>query len=331
MATARSFVLVSLVLTTVFVGTATAQEATQITNADELDDVREDLGGEYVLADDVDLSEDPSFEPIGDGDEAFTGRFDGGGNVITGLSVVRPGEDYVGLFGAVGSDGVVTQVGLEGVEVEGGERVGGVAGSSRGNVTDTYVDGTVSGEDDYVGGLVGWNRGFVERSYSLAGVTGRLDVGGVAGRTDGGGTVAGTYAAGRVSATEGRVGGLVGTVGSRNQLAGRESVLRDSYWDTTVTGQTEAYGERRAGEGEVAVENVEGLTTDEMQGTDADERMTAFDFVGTWDTTEEYPVFTRQTGIVPGQDAPLPGFGVFAAVLAVAVAAVLRARASSDR
>ena len=328
-----SFVLLSAVLAS---GTVAAQETTQITGSEGLQDVREDLGGDYVLADDIDLSDDPNFEPIGDGSrgdrgqEPFTGTFDGNGHNISGLSIVRSDESYVGLFGEVGRDGEVTGVGLEGVEIEGGERVGGVAGFNRGNITDSYVDGTVSGER-YIGGVVGWNRWAVTRSYSLASVSGRLQVGGVAGRNDGGGTVSQTYAAGTVSATGGRVGGLVGNLGFPRQREGDESVLRNSYWDTDATGQSEGVGRMRAGDGEVTVENVEGLTTSEMQGNDADERMTAFDFAGTWDTTEDYPVLSWQTGLLPTEDIPLRGFGALAAIGALLIALSLRHRGSSDR
>lgn len=252
------------------------------------------------------------------------GSFEGNGHVITGLTVVNPGGDGVGLFGAVGRDGVVTNLGLEDVEIEGGDSVGGIAGFNQGNVTRSYVEGGVSGEDSYVGGIVGWNNGgLVTETYSTARVNGRAQVGGVVGRNAGGGTVSSSYAAGDVSATA-QAGGLVGMLGSENQLAGRESVLRDSYWDMDATGQNDEVGNMRAGEGEFTIENVEGLTTSEIQGEDAGERMTAFDFAGTWEATEDYPVLSWQASIIPSEDTPLPGFGFFAGTSALFVAVLLR-------
>lgn len=319
------------VLTVAASGVVTAQEQDTVSISDpsDFDDIREDLDGDYVLTNDIDLSDVPDFEPIGDGNrgdrgqEPFTGTFDGNGYTVTGMTVSRS-DDYVGLFGAVGRNGEVASVGLEDISVEGKNRVGGIVGFNRGNVTDSYVDGTVSGSGDYVGGVVGWNRGNVTRSYSLASVRGELEVGGIAGRSDGGGTVSQTYAAGPVSATGARAGGLVGNLGSQNQFEEHNSVLRNSYWDTDATGQSEEVGRMRAGEGEVTIENVEGLTTSEIQGTDVEERMTAFDFAGTWEATEDYPVLSWQASILPGEDTPLPGFGLFAGIFALFVAVLLR-------
>jgi hypothetical protein len=305
------------------------QETVSVSTPEDLDAVRDDLDGDYALAGDIDMSREGRFDPVGSRNgESFTGSFDGNGHVITGLTVMNPGGEGVGLFGAVGEDGVVTDLGLEGIEVEGGDSVGGIVGFNEGNVTRSYVEGTVSGRDDYVGGVVGWNRGgLVSRSYSKAEVSGSLQVGGVVGRNDGGGTVEQIYAADGVSATA-VAGGLVGMLGSENQIAGRETVLRGSYWDTEATGQSEAYGNMRMGDGDVTVENVEGLTTSEMQGDDARSNMSAFDFGGTWDTTDEYPALSWQTGVLPGDGTPLPGFGVFAGVFALLVALLLRAEPS---
>ena len=64
----------------------------------------------------------------------FTGSFDGGGYVIRNLSISRGGEDYIGLFGYIGSPftsetGSLTNLGLEGVAVEGNKLVGGLVGA----------------------------------------------------------------------------------------------------------------------------------------------------------------------------------------------------------
>ncbi len=309
-------------------GAVAAQETVSVSDADGLDSVRDDLDGDYVLVGDIDMSDEGSFEPIGDRDEPFTGSFDGGGNVIEGLTVVRPNSEEVGLFGALGDGARVRDVGLEDVDVTGGEKVGGIAGFSRGNVTRSYVTGQVSGEGDDVGGVIGWQRyGNIANSYSKADVSGSVAVGGVVGF--GTGTIELTYAAGSVSPSE-RSGGVVGQLGSRHQLAGRESVLRDSYYDTSATRQNDAVGYARSGAGETNVENVEGLPTEEMQGSVAEENMQAFDFVNTWETSgEDYPVLAWQTGVLTGDGAPLPtpGFGFvvgFFALLALLSKRLLR-------
>ena len=53
----------------------------------------------------------------------FTGSFDGGGHVIRNFSISRGGEDYIGLFGHIGSGTVAASfrnLGLEGVGRGGG-------------------------------------------------------------------------------------------------------------------------------------------------------------------------------------------------------------------
>lgn len=336
--TTTRILFLSLIFCVIFVavsGVASAQEEEDtvfISDASDIDGIRDDLSGDYVLANDIDMSEVGNHEPIGrrKNDEEFTGTFDGNGHVITGLTVVNPGGKDVGLFGAVEEGGVVTQVGLEDADIEGRGNVGGVVGLNKGNVTHSYAKGTVSGKDDNVGGVVGWNRGLLTRSYSDVAVTGNVNVGGVAGRNDAGGTVIQTYAVGTVSATA-KSGGLVGMIGSKDQFDFQESILRNSYWDKSTTGQGEAYGNMRMGEGEVTISNVKGLATSEMQGTDVEERMTAFDFVGTWESTDGYPVLSWQASFIPGEDTPLPGFGVFGAAFALFVALLLRSETESDR
>jgi len=311
------FCVVSLVAS----GAVSAQEEETVTVSDagDLDAVRDDLDGDYVLASDLDMSDVGNFDPIGSRTgESFTGSFRGGGNVIRNLTVVKRNRDGVGLFGAVGDGGVISNVGVEDADVTGGDSVGGIIGFNRGNVTRSYFTGSVKGRDDYVGGIVGSNSGgLVSQTYSEARVSGSLMVGGIVGRNHGGGDVELSYAAGRVSATA-QAGGLVGVLGYEYQLAGRESVLRDSYWDTQATGQNEAVGNERSGNGEATVENVEGLSTDEMQGDSAEENMNALNFVNTWATVDDdYPVLSWQTSVLSADNLPLPGFGFIAGLVAL--------------
>mgnify|MGYP001022821200 FL=1 len=52
------------------------------------------------------------FAPIGQNtEEPFTGVFNGNGRRITGLTINRPGESDVGLFGRIGMGGVVSTKG----------------------------------------------------------------------------------------------------------------------------------------------------------------------------------------------------------------------------
>jgi len=191
-----------------------------ITDLAELQWMKNDLGSNYTLADDIDAADSrlffggKGFEPIGvavsfwlDSPDSFHGLFDGCNHTISGLFINRSHTNYVGLFGAISQEGIVKNVGLIDVNVSGYDFVGGVVGLNRGLLTNTYNTGIVNGEY-YIGGLVGWNEyGTVSNSYVTATVSGDNQVGGLVGRN--GATVSNSYVTGTV---RGRfyVGGLVG-------------------------------------------------------------------------------------------------------------------------
>ena len=265
--------VVVLVSAFVLAGTAAAQSTVEISTAQELGDINEDLDGDYVLTDDIDAS-DVDFEPIGDQNSRFTGRLDGNGHTISGLTI-EPSEgqrrqDFVGLFGVVGEDGKVEDVGVEDSRVVGYQDVGGIAGVNYGEVSRSYFDGYVGGHTA-VGGLVGLNRGELNGSYATAMVeaTGN-DVGGFVGSNLGNVTEA--YAAVGVVSDEPSVEGAFGVGGVNAERV---------YWDTEVSGVP-------------ASDGVVGLTTDEMTGDSARESM-EFDFNETWKTTQGYPALAWQS------------------------------------
>ena len=59
-----------------------------IYTVEDLDNVRNDLGGQYILMNDLTFADGAApFNPIGTRQEPFTGRFDGNGHVIRGLVI----------------------------------------------------------------------------------------------------------------------------------------------------------------------------------------------------------------------------------------------------
>ena len=183
--------------------------------------IRDNLGGHYVLMNDLDsaspgytelasptANQGRGWQPIGTSDDRFTGSFDGQGYEIRDLFIDRPDESMVGLFGAVDEGGVIQNVGVVNATVTGEWAVGGLLGGNWGAVSNSYSTGSVSG-DDCVGGLVGGDAGGVSNSYSTASVTGHWDVGGLVGCNDPRGTVSNSYSTGSVSG-EWAVGGLLG-------------------------------------------------------------------------------------------------------------------------
>ena len=99
---------------------------------------------------------------------AFNTTFDGNDNVIANLFV--RGEDFAGLFGALGQSGVIRNLSVIDVDVVGVDAVGGLVGQNYGAVIASETTGEVSG-DDGVGGLVGENDGIITRSRSFATAT----------------------------------------------------------------------------------------------------------------------------------------------------------------
>ena len=101
-----------------------ALAATPITNCTELQNICNDLSGNYYLANDIncsgfDYGDGKGFMPIGTSSSKFTGTFDGQGYKITHLHINQTSTDDVGLFGYAGSGSEIKDVSLEEVNVRG--------------------------------------------------------------------------------------------------------------------------------------------------------------------------------------------------------------------
>lgn len=309
-------------------GPSPGEEQTAIWDWHDLDAVREDSGGDYVLVKDLDEDSPGYSEVVENGGfdsvSLFYGTFDGNGHVIEDLVIDQDG--FAGLFaqtGASGSSGEIRNLGLENVDVSGDGLVGALVGSNSANttITNVYVTGAVEGsgnkQTDATGGLVGRNNGEIRESFSAADVTGNglADVGSLLGRNKG--VVEQSYAIGSASSDSeefsAAAGGLVGVnsdatvttsyatgdvsaafasgglVGDNNDAL--STLLEKSYWDKGTTNQDRAAFGREA-------ENSSGFgSTDdtepasEMTGSAASTNMDALDFEDTWATVSgEYPV-----------------------------------------
>jgi hypothetical protein len=156
----------------------------------------------------------------------FTGTFDGKGHVIRSLTVNRPGQPYVGLFGYAEETAMIQSVGLVGNLMIGGRNSGGLVGQSRGTVARCYVTGQVSG-GWAAGGLIGENDGMVAHCYATGSVKGGGCVGGFVGQNEG--QILFCYASAAVDDGSGLV-------------AEQEGSVVSSYWNTEVSGQDESAG-----------------------------------------------------------------------------------------
>ena len=193
------------------------------------------LGINITLTADIDLK-GIDWTPIGiDYNHQCTGTFNGGGHTITGLTVTGS-DQYVGLFGHIGSGGTVKDVTLEEVKIESNNdmsAVGGVAGRSYGTLENCSVSGSVSGSG-IAGGVVGYQSGgFLTGCSSSATVNAGGVAGGVAGLTDSGATLTACYATGDVTLESINSGGnfVGGVVGSNTSCT-----LKACYAWGSVTG-----------------------------------------------------------------------------------------------
>jgi len=197
--------------------TANFSQGQFIENWYDLDGIRDELDGYYILKNDLNCTtpgyaelasptanHGEGWQPIGVVD-SFTGTLDGRGRKICDLFIYRPAES-MGLFGYVAGEGELKDIGMVNVTVTGYRSVGGLAGANGGTISDCYATGNVTG-DRYVGGLVGSNGGSMTNCYGTANVSGSIAIGCLVGSN--GGTMIDCYATASVTGGA-AVGGLIG-------------------------------------------------------------------------------------------------------------------------
>lgn len=114
-------------------------------------------------------------------DPRYNGTFDGNGYTISGVYINTSG-DCKGLFGHIGSNGVVRNLRVENSSVySNGNSVGGIVAINRGRVENCIFTGWAGG-NQRIGGIAGRNRGgTIQNCYNIGTVQGNSYVNGVAG------------------------------------------------------------------------------------------------------------------------------------------------------
>ncbi len=188
--------------------------------------------------------------PIGNESSPYSGKFDGGDHLISGLSIT---SGYaIGFFGYAGADAEISNLGVSGNVSGSDNNTGGVVGVNYGTLTNCYNTGDVSSSGGGVGGVVGWNfggtltncyntgsvvssndyiggvvghnlGGTLTNCYNTGSASGQYYVGGVAGWNDGG-TLTNCYNTASVSGGEWNVGSVVG--------CNWYGTLTKCYWDS---------------------------------------------------------------------------------------------------
>ena len=158
---------------------------TPIYTVEDLYGINNDLDGNYILMNDLDLSETKpggewdagnGWTPIGTDMSNisdctyFEGVFDGNGYRIKNMTIYgkRNTPKCLGLFAALG-EGSVKNLALEDVNIfieeDNDFCIGGIAGDNFGNIESCYVTGTIQcNSPKYVGGIIGIAHGNNSRS-----------------------------------------------------------------------------------------------------------------------------------------------------------------------
>lgn len=177
---------------------------TAITTAAQLDAVRSNLSGKYILMNDIDLASFGNWTPIGSSAQPFTGILDGNGYAIINLSTetVVKGENgaSTGLV-SYSKSATVSNLTLENIDIRVDESedisysVGGIAANAKFTTfNNCSVSGSICakvGGRLEMGGIVGYlngSRSIIVNCENLADITaeasGRIFVGGIVGSTN---------------------------------------------------------------------------------------------------------------------------------------------------
>lgn len=168
-----------------------------IKTPEDLDNLRYDMTGKYVLANDIDMK-DINFVPFGivKGENAgeFTGTFDGQGHTIKGLKYDVEGKGEVGLFSQTDKATIQNLI-IEGAHFRGNANVGGIVGRMyRTNITDCAVLNSYIEGRDHVGAIAG--------EIAQTQVDGNYV----------GGTITNCFSDARIKTREFQAGGMLGTI-----------------------------------------------------------------------------------------------------------------------
>jgi len=192
-------------------GTGTAEDPWQISTAEQLYRIHDDLTAHYILIADIDLSAYENWTPIGafqslsdapedaevpHPDYAFTGTFNGDGHTISNLTVSSEAPMGAGLFGcAAGTENgaaYIRNFTLKNVNVSGFYLVGGAVGLQFMNcpVSDIHLVGenTLTGMQG-IGGIVGTGFDLISNCSATADIVVQGDDGACAGLIAGGTTM----------------------------------------------------------------------------------------------------------------------------------------------
>ena len=149
--------------------------------------------------------------PIGTVAVPYTGSFDGGEYRISGIYANDSSNsaENIGLFGVIGTGGMVQNLFIENSQITGQNSVGMIAGINKGTIQNCFNYGIVHSAY-YAGGIAGVNEKMIQNCGNCGEITGNYYTGGITGSNDSAATVQSCFNMGSVTAPQ-RTGGILGT------------------------------------------------------------------------------------------------------------------------
>lgn len=154
-------------------GSGTESDPYLVTNATDLDNVRNDKTAWYKQTANINLSNITNWTPIGyddyeDPDSSFRGHYDGNNYTIDYMTIEDTGND-IGLFGYVEGDTDFININLTYIDISGGSSIGGLIGyrtyiddaNEQARIEGCSVSGLINGSYT-IGGIIGYGMGYIE-------------------------------------------------------------------------------------------------------------------------------------------------------------------------
>lgn len=178
----------------------------------KLSDTEQNASANAVLTNDIlinpELFDETSniWDPMGTETAPYNGTFDGCSHRISGIYTLDTEAINVGLFGYIGTSGIVKNLFIETSKINGYRYVGAVAGYNNGLIQNCFNYAAVNGTY-YVGGIAGSNGGVIEQCGNSGDVYGSNYAGGITGYNSG--TVQLCFNYGKIGGVQ-RTGGITG-------------------------------------------------------------------------------------------------------------------------
>ena len=210
-----------------------------IASVSGLQSIEANPGANYRLGSDINLN-GCSWVPLCGSSNGFTGMLDGNHHVIENFRLTSD-ADYAGLFGCIGSTGVVENLGIDSGQVTSryGE-VGGITGLNYGAIKSCYNKATIKSTAAMhcLGGITAINYGSVSNCFNTGIINGKSTstAGGIVGQNLGN-PIVNCYNTGKIGSAD-VIGGITGT----GQCENCHFLAQDGLFETG-DGSSFAYGE----------------------------------------------------------------------------------------